>query len=256
MDWSKTKSILIIAFLLLDLFLGYQLWAGKTDKWEQAESAEWLLDDLNAQLKSRNITLAVKIPSENPEMHYLNVRYVYFSDEELKPLQVKNIKRGQTFIEVQFASPLSFETSELNEAMSERVPRFSQYQYDELMSTQTQLRFFQIYNELPLFGAQLDIALQNGKIVGYRQTMYEVQGQGSGRKVIPAVTALRALVENGYVQKGETIRAIDRGYFGHIYDADVQVLAPVWRVIHGDRVHYVNAITGAVEKQMNERGTL
>lgn len=40
MDWSRTKTILIWAFLLLDLFLFYQVYVTRISLWNDKEVAQ------------------------------------------------------------------------------------------------------------------------------------------------------------------------------------------------------------------------
>lgn len=51
------------------------------------------------------------------------------------------------------------------------------------------------------------------------------------------------------LRKEARCHSIELGYYGHTYNADEQILAPVWRIIHDDHIHYVNGITGAIEKK-------
>ena len=68
MDWGRAKSVLIFAFLLLNLVLGYQLWSNIREG--LSTSAD--VDDLPAEtlrlMEQKNIKLETSIPSETPEL--------------------------------------------------------------------------------------------------------------------------------------------------------------------------------------------
>ena len=72
MDWSKTKTILIWAFLMLDVFLGYQVYAtrgGYLQSPQASQAEKWEMRDY---LSQHNITLDAEVPTETPDMTLLN----------------------------------------------------------------------------------------------------------------------------------------------------------------------------------------
>jgi len=81
MDWTKAKTILIVALLATNLFLIYSHQTRHIDVRETGN------DEVIAQLmEQRNLELAVEIPKEQPDMHILHGEYLSVDDAEVKAL--------------------------------------------------------------------------------------------------------------------------------------------------------------------------
>ncbi|WP_051330771.1 two-component system regulatory protein YycI [Aneurinibacillus terranovensis] len=251
MDWSRAKTILILSFLLLDIFLAYQIISAQ-NRWIETEpQSELIPSSFDELLKTRHITLKADISKDTPEMHYINIRFTSLS-EYVQMLPDQRIESNGNGVISVFPNPVPVSDSINQEDWLKNTQPYIAflpgYVYDKERSTPTVRRYLQLNQVYPMFSAPLEIVVDHKKALGYRQIHMQVINQGMGRKVISAYTALRTLLDNGYIRYGEEITGISIGYYGHTYDADIQVLAPVWRVIHNGEVHYVNGITGAVEQ--------
>jgi regulatory protein YycI of two-component signal transduction system YycFG len=254
MDWSRAKTVLIWAFLLLDVFLGYQVYASRMEHWQNTEAVQGDKWDIELYLKQQNIKLQADVPQETPEMKYLNVEYL-----GLNALAVQNVPGIKVTVEntalvarLEPPMPVREQTNpvEILRQLKPRLLYSEQYVPDLYFSSRNHVRYLQLHDKLPLFVAPLEVTIENGVVRQYRQTYFHIRGQGSGRQVISAYSALRSLVEKQILHPGEKIENVALGYYGYHYDADIQVLAPVWRVIHEGKQHFVNAFTGAVERPM------
>lgn len=256
MDWSRAKTILIWAFLLLDLFLAYQVSASRTEKWMDTEavvSDKW---DIELYLKQQNIELQAEVPKETPEMTYLNVKYLGLSALTLQDMLGIKVTQEKSAIFAQLVPPIELReqtsSEELLRQMRDRLPHAGQYQMDSYQTVGNRLLYWQMHEKRPLFVAPLEIFVGDGAVRSYRQTYFNIRSQGSGRQVISAYTALRSLVDKDVIGPGQKIVNVTLGYYGYHYDADIQVLAPVWRFIDGaGGSHYINAFTGAVERPLD-----
>ncbi|GAA4724247.1 two-component system regulatory protein YycI [Brevibacillus fulvus] len=253
MDWSRAKTILILAFLILDLFLAYQVYSTRTELWKNADASENDQWNLELFLQQQNIDLQATIPEETPELSYLNIKMPGVDAILLKKLQGVKItaERSSIYSELQPPMPLPDQTNpeELLQELDDRLLYAGQYQIDPYFSTGDRLVYHQTYQNLPLYIAPLEIYIQNGAVKSYRQTYYQISLEGTARETISAYTALRSLVEKQMIEPGEKIIDVSLGYYGFHYDADIQVLAPVWRVItQGGKTQYLNAFTGTMER--------
>lgn len=260
MDWSRAKTILIAAFLLLDLFLGYQVYATRTQQWTEMEMIRKGAGNIEILLDERNIKLDVEIPEDTPQMQYVHVEYLSLAVLKSQPLPSdQQMMFSDSLILARFAQPIPLKESqnaaELLRELRNRVMYADQYQPDAYYTKRGIFRYWQQYEGLPIFVAPLELHVQQESIIGYRQSYLRIRNHGDGRQVISAYTALRSLLEKQLVQNGETIEDVTLGYFGHEYDADVQVLAPIWRIIHDGKTDYVNAFTGAAERPLDDRIT-
>lgn len=81
MDWSKAKTILIIAFIITNILLVYVI------KVEESSSEPTLTDefieDVVELLKDKNIYIDTEIPKEIPHLNVMTVEYENISLEEL-----------------------------------------------------------------------------------------------------------------------------------------------------------------------------
>ncbi|MFT9849439.1 two-component system regulatory protein YycI [Aneurinibacillus sp. REN35] len=251
MDWSRAKTILIITFFLLNCFLGYQVVMSQNRDIETAPQGELIPSSLEELLKTRSIKMDADMSNETPQMNYVNVRFTSFADH-LHTLTGQVVGQQGVGVAVKFNEPIALPAfvnkGERLKSLSSYIIYSGDYAFDEKRSTDNVQRYVQQYGKYPIFSAPLEMVVNDGQVLGYRQIHVHIVNQGTGRKIIPSFTAVRTLIDNGYIRYGETIVDISVGYYGHMYDADIQVLAPVWRVAHSEGVHYVNGITGAVEQ--------
>lgn len=73
MDWSKAKTILIIAFIVTNLLLAYVLF--ENNNVAEPTVSDDFIEDVEKLLKSKNITLNCEIPREVPSLSMMTVEY-------------------------------------------------------------------------------------------------------------------------------------------------------------------------------------
>ncbi|WP_232698036.1 two-component system regulatory protein YycI [Brevibacillus daliensis] len=254
MDWSRTKTILIFAFLILNVFLGYQLYLSKFQLGLESDTAQNMQWEMENFLAKQNITLKMDIPQETPELNHLYVEYVTSSIDGRELLEQKSYLETTTLVST-FLNPIEIRDpkspKDVLNLLQDKVKHLEQYKEDVRWSLEYP-NYWQMHDGLPMFVAPLSFQIEGNQIKGYRQTYLLVRNQGSGRKIISAYTALSSLIEKEMIKSGETIDSISLGYYGNKYDADIQVLAPVWRFKHGDKVDYVNGFHGIIENPANQ----
>jgi len=84
MDWSRAKDILIVAFLSLNLFLGFRLWTEMSRY--PAASSQVLPEEITAALENlaaAGIELAVPIPRDVPPLPLLQVQVSSLNSQEM-----------------------------------------------------------------------------------------------------------------------------------------------------------------------------
>ncbi|WP_159101558.1 two-component system regulatory protein YycI [Listeria riparia] len=86
MDWKKTETIFIIAFLILDIFLLVLF----IDSRMASSPTPLVSQTLEEKLKSENITYG-KIPSEAEKGSYLSTEPVAFSQKDVSNLKGQKI---------------------------------------------------------------------------------------------------------------------------------------------------------------------
>ena len=103
MDWSKTKTIFIITFLILDCFLGYQF----MEKRNSSQLDVILETTIEEQLEANGITY-VELPKEITKATYVSGKSKKFTDEEIKKLPGQKVTVNDgTALKGTFIHPIS-----------------------------------------------------------------------------------------------------------------------------------------------------
>ncbi|MHA0857536.1 two-component system regulatory protein YycI [Paenibacillus sp. CMAA1364] len=245
MDWGRAKNVLIYAFLLLNLVLGYQLWS---DVREQASTnVDYTSLDVNTQriMQQKNIQLLCLIPSHTPVLPKINYHYI---DEQNMDI-VK--------LEKPVDSKLVFMGNELVKALDNQIPNFKSYRYDSMESESGEFVFHPLVDEKwPLFNDQLKLKLlyTDRKIISYQQSPIEMatSNEEEQHKVLTAVDALATLI-NKYIAPNSVVKDIQLGYYGEMFNSENQVAAPAWRFTLETEVYYVQGISGDVISSKTEK---
>ena len=122
MDWGRAKSVLIVAFLMLNILLGYQLWL----EWRSqgGSSVDWTALPVATRqvMQEKGISLNARIPAETPSLR--NLTYTLQAappdgEEERIPLAEPQEAR------------IVFNAQELEEALGRVIPDLGKYAYDD-----------------------------------------------------------------------------------------------------------------------------
>ena len=285
MDWSKAKTYLILTFLLLDILLGYQFYSAREQAQEYVQSFSAQLQELKDMLRENHVVLQAEVPKDTPVMSFLQVSNPPQTGRQVvegrlhHPQVIEDDKStgrmkfltdegeftatGDGYFSMKYSLPLrtqqdaaKFSTSVLS-AITPTVWHSERYREDIVSKDGTVLWYLQSYDKYPIFSAILEVQLQNSQIIGYNQKALEIgKVQEGGQRVLSAIQAVRSVAElPDVVQRDEmasdviVIRNIKLGYYSQNYaEADVWYLAPMWRIVTDQKVYFVNAFTGQVEK--------
>ncbi|RUS48819.1 two-component system regulatory protein YycI [Cohnella sp. AR92] len=239
MDWGRAKSVLIIAFLLLNLVLGYQLWTEWQERIDSAVDWTSLPAETRQAMSLKGIHVEAEIPTETPEML-----------EQLTYRLKATPASGATGVTLnpQPNTRVVYTEEELQTALGATIPGLAQYRFDYLSSRDGVYVLNRMFDNWPIFDIKVELYYRDQKITAYRQdTVESLSPEDSKRqKVLPATMALAKLISS-YLPAGSTIRVIQLGYHGQILDSEIQLSAPSWKVLLDDgEVFYVNAISGEV----------
>lgn len=101
MDWSKAKTILIIAFIITNIILGLVIFS--VDKHEDATLKEDFIEEVEGLLVKKDISIDTQIPREVPFLNTLTVEYEvldfdsvnkdFFNGEGIVDLKVKDLAK-------------------------------------------------------------------------------------------------------------------------------------------------------------------
>lgn len=240
MDWSRAKTVMIVSFLLLNILLGYQLWNDVQAQLNANPNSAELPADKLQMMQQKKITLSTNLPSETPMMGDLT--YLLQSDimEQQEP----------KLIIPPVDSAVVFNEKQLDRALGGLIPELMEYSYDVHSSEEgVQEGVFVMHYMVdgrPMFHTRLELYNSNLKITGYLQDRVRITRTGEKQQVLAASKIVSSLIET-YLEPGAVIVDIQLGYYGQIFDSEVQVATPSWRVMLDDgKVYYVDAISGEV----------
>lgn len=243
MDWSRAKTIFIVAFLALNLLLGYELWLGKWNMIGDSKQASAdVAQELDRIMVSRGIKMTATVPKDTPKMREITVKWV---DGESYGRKVK--------LPEPIRYNLFLSKGSLKDLAGRVIPKIESYAYDRVTSKDGLFMMNQLVGEYPLFDINLELFVTNGEVTGYQQSYVEVDAESAGKeekKVISAYTVLRTLAEK-YLQNGAVITDIRLGYHGQFFETEqwsTLPAFPTWRVAleNGD-IYYVQGFRGDVE---------
>lgn len=276
MDWAKAKSILVVIFLLLNIFLGAYITAQKTG----AGTTGKVIDDAKAILEARGVTVECKIPTFSGrarEVSFEDTRRInrniitsrLLGTGAMAPatdigMMLVNGSRSiaftgaNSFIFTDGSPAANREMNNLNGAEKQLkkmirelgLPANSEYGHykaSTLSDGEMKIVFIDKYEGLLVFGNLLTAVItQDG---GIKSLSFEYNGirnldNGSLIKVLPAY---QVLLKNHMAIGKSVITEIELGYSFSNVSGEVKGIweKPVWRIKRdGDKVEDFNAYTG------------
>ncbi|WP_138494350.1 two-component system regulatory protein YycI [Paenibacillus pinistramenti] len=237
MDWSKAKNVLIYAFMLLNLVLGYQLWSDLREQADESPDLTSLAGNVQRAMETKDIKVAAAIPTDTPELPKISYRFV--GTDGGKPMN----------LEEPVYSKLIFSPEELVSALEGSIPDIANYRYDPVDDEEgTFVMHPLVGGKYPLFRLNLELQYSNQRIISYTEQQIEISsvGEEKRQRVLSASKALGNLVEN-YLPNDSVVKSIELGYYGELFNSDAQVAAPAWRfALESGEVFYVQGISGDV----------
>ncbi len=286
MNLGRAKSILIIAFAGLNLFLGYHLfWPdfGRLTKVavtaEELRATEALLEDNNYFLDaaldrsvraSDFLTVSPALDFQGRLLQYFIEKGAWVSDSEnttnFQTERETIIIHSNGLMRVVYNPGVLLAENAIN--LDERelralikafleneklMPEGITFDYME-RSEEGRMIFhhYQLLGNIPIYASQLKVVVESDHIELIEIFWLEPVERIPAREmeVISATQALNNLVHElgpSFDQQG--IDQVELGYFSGEYDAEKWEVPPVWRVtLDGKKHYYINAFTGNIEQ--------
>jgi regulatory protein YycI of two-component signal transduction system YycFG len=262
MDWSKIKTIFIITFLILDVYLLFQFM-----KIRDANKYE-LITETSAEdnLKAADIQYG-ELPKVPIKEQYLSAKPKTFNKGDLVKLKGKiaNIKEPSPILQVTLDKPIQlsskFEPAELTSFLKENILYGDQYQFGEKDDKNKTITYFQQYENSPLFKNEkgmiiFKLSLDN-QIISYQQTYLEdIAKMNAKADILPPLKAIETLHQKGMLKSKSKITKVELGYATIPLAATHQILAPTWRIVVDDKESlFVNAFEGQIIDLNNENNS-
>lgn len=264
LDWNRIKTIFIISFLVLDLFLAFQFIQKKNNN-----QLDYMTEtDIEDQLKADNITYE-NLPKETKKDTFITASSKKFTEDEIKSLKNQTVTLQDPYTIVsKLKEPVEIQKTKPEDSYNEFLKSyvFEGQKYTFAKVEGSKVYFHQKYKEKSIFYNPygMIIAELNDKqeIVSYTQTMLtdlkEMGGSDKKQEIITARDALEALYGKNELKQNTHVTEAKIGYATVVdpSSSNVQVLAPTWNLKTDKKVDYfVNAIEGQVIKLGEEKKT-
>ncbi|MDF2947374.1 MAG: yycI [Bacillales bacterium] len=256
MDWSKTKTLFIIIFLILDIFLFYQYWLKKSSN--QLDYLTEVSIENNALFNEQQMEDLPKLPMK---ISYISGRVKKFSKNEVENLKKQDIKiineiELVSTIKPPFLKYEGYDSYSFKQFLNEFVYRGGIYEFWEFNEEENIVILNQTYGKRLIYqnqNSKLKIKLDSdGNIIGYSQTMLddikEIANNKNNPDLLSATKALEVISNNVTIAPNSKITDIKICFSTLVpLETGTQVLAPTWYVKLNDTDEYlVNAIEGHI----------
>ncbi|SEN43348.1 Two-component signal transduction system YycFG, regulatory protein YycI [Mesobacillus persicus] len=254
MDWSRIKTIFIISFLLLDIYLVFQFMNTRSEaNYEVIEEAS-----IEEKLKNDDIKYNNEASQQLEKERYISVKPKVFTQADLsanQALKISNNIDGTTIIG-QLEEPIKigaeFNPDELILAVKGIVQSGEKYRFWKKDDLEGTITFYQLYEGKMLYNnlnGKLTFYLNDkNEVVSYEQTYSEeIEKLSNEQEILTKLGAIETLYKKGLLKPKSEITKVELGYSTLVQLAASQVLAPTWRVVvNGEENLFVHAFEGQV----------
>ncbi|WP_240376288.1 two-component system regulatory protein YycI [Bacillus piscicola] len=252
MDWSRTKTIFIIAFLLLNAFLLYQL----IDKKNAGEINVRAQATVKERLAEMNITVTEELPEDKSEISHIVGEPMDISTEVITMVGEDNVHvLNNRFVEVTLDEPFPVNNPErdIDTFLSRFVWNEKGYVYSKWDSEDKQVFFHQTYKEHSVVTYdenQLVLFMnEDNEIESYIQSYLEFNEEGKEKDMLSPYKAIEVLLNDGIISFNDNVTKVRIGYYSLFKpEGEVQVFAPMYRIEVNEKSSYlVHAIDGSIQ---------
>lgn len=240
MDWSRAKTILIITFVILNLFLIAKIQETLQRKWTYLEANQISDKQISQLLKDNHIKLNF-LPPEQGQIEEMSLWKSTITKYD--QTQWKLDSRG--YYVKSFTPPIPVkDLKHLEQLLQEHVPNFGEYQLDPSFSPKNLsgkwIYLQRIDKGKLLFDGKLEVILENKRLLQIRIRHFDaIPSQIPVQNIPPFNNALFNLISEKKI-KNATIQSAILGYRFRTNN-DSSILVPVWRFQVNNHYYYVNA---------------
>ena len=255
MDWNKTKSIFIVVFLILNVFLYWQY----LDAYNEAQRVELLSEKkIDSILNDENITYK-DLPLDISEAPYISAQVKTYNLNELPKIPNVNYKlMTENQLQAIITKPVSLGTDittiKLTEFLQQFVYKGSEFSLWEIDEDARIATFFQNVNGHTLYynvNGYVKIYWNvDNEIFMYEQAMLEKVTIEDKQKIVAPLQVIDELYTENLLKTGAEIVDMKLGYSSRIQLTQAQLFTPTWEIrVKSDgeqQTFFVNAVNPKV----------
>ncbi|MDF2893181.1 MAG: hypothetical protein K0R80_3548 [Clostridia bacterium] len=279
MDWSRAKNILIAMFLIINIFLSYQLYTISRSQYIYIEEEE--LESIKQHLTEKNIQLETEIPDRVLISPSIKVKYhefdtkkvgeIFFKDADYElnnSIQGFVMKNGDISVEVKNGIYVTYRNQgiqimqkDINEkkCMDNAYSFINQLQINsgnqftkvkEIGKGYIRLVIGQEYSKISIDSSQVEIiATEEGVVSANINWLESVKPDKKYNIITPVMALLKAFENRGEKEDGVLIKEIRQGYYfaPNVTDDSndkpmlEDSLSPMWVIVSDKTQVYINA---------------
>lgn len=241
MDWTKAKSILIVALLVTNLVLiaayFFQNNSLKNDEKEMQDVTIKLLEQ-------KNIFVKTEIPQEHPRMAKLTVQYDKMNEEMVKEQLARQKALPESELTDEKLISMTTEFIEKCNLTTENVT------FDSIDRTGTDIvvKYKNYINGIAIEDSYIICTVRNGKIVDFkRYWLNPVEAGDIEKEVIPAVAALIKFMSGNTTEEKIYVEGISLVFWldSSVFNAEAPVTDtafPAWKITYNNgKIQYIMA---------------
>lgn len=236
MDWSKTKTIFIIVFSILNVFL-YSVYINNYNEEQELE----ILGESNIESDLKNANISVgNLPVSTEKVTYVSGRINTFDNFDFDQVTKNQIitVSDNMIIEGTMKKPEKLEAlneKTLTEFLKRTVFKGEEYRLWQINKSAREATFFQVMNDKTIFynqSATIKVYWsEKEEITKYEQTMFgSLKAVGEKSMLIKPIQAIKTIFEKGYLKDHTTISFVNLGYSTLVPLTETQVLSPTWHI--------------------------
>lgn len=264
MDWNRTKTIFIIVFAILNVFL-YTLYLNRITEARELETLTTPNVNIEEKLEQDRITLK-NLPAKVEELGYVSGKLKVFTKKEIESLpdQTASITDNTRISSI---LKKSLEIADVSKADSYKefldmyVLSGNQYMLWRVNEEEGEAEFLQVVDGRPIYYTQPLLTIhfnQDHEIIRYEQRMFEdFEEFNTTKNLVQPTTALNTIYTRELLPQDSVITSMDLGYSTLVQLTETQVFAPTWH-IHVELTDgqtddfFVNAVEGKIIELQHE----
>ncbi|RYG73359.1 hypothetical protein EU245_06620 [Lentibacillus lipolyticus] len=255
MQWKQIKTLFILCFLALDVYLLFMFFDKQQESDFGYESPG--STTLEQELESENITISAEWPEKEIKESYITAGKRTFANKELdyfSALENQEVEvLDQTLILSRFKEPVSIPDNAgddtINELIKSRILLPENYTFGSWNKSMNTLIFFQKKKDHPIYYNQNGVIIiylnDENEMMFYTQTMLgKAESPSEEKTLIEPMDAIKVLYDGNRIWPGDEITDVKLGFHRRIpLPSGEQSFAPTWVVtVNENENFYVNAL--------------
>ncbi|WFD10229.1 two-component system regulatory protein YycI [Tepidibacter hydrothermalis] len=250
MDWSKSKTILIIAFILTNIVLGYNLYINVFRHDTEDIFSDSSINNLNKLLSTKNISINTQIPKDTPSLSTLSIKY-----EDLNKSDLDSVFKQDGVYKIEdkriiYNGKSDIDELDISECTSFTKKFLNKYNFDDdtyLKSTikkqdRIEIIYTGKYKNYFLEESYMKFVFYENKDFSFeRLWIVPIEEKKQKKRVIPSVEAIMSAYSQ--MPKDSVINEIKLGYYFESNNMDIEQgdIGPVWRLKVNNEYIYIKA---------------